>query len=92
MRSSERVTIFDQGLHEWERGPVRELWNGQCCRRRPIIPLERITCRNGCESVSRAEFEFRICLPHFGGKIDNLLRLSVLGLLQIGIGHVIERV
>ena len=92
MRASQRVTVFDQGLHEWKRRPVWDVWNDQGRCRRPIIPLERVTCRNGRQSVSRTEFELRICLSHFGCKVDNLLGLGVLGLLQIRIGHVIERV
>src|ERR1044072_6797486 len=83
MRSSERVTIFDQGLHEWEQGPVREGWNSQRRCRSPIISLKCVTCRNGCQRVSRAEFQFGICLSHLRRKIDNLFGLTVPRLLQI---------
>jgi hypothetical protein len=69
---------------------MREIWDGQCRRRQPIIPLERVTSWNGCQGVSGAEFQLWICLSHLAGQIHDFLRFSVFGLLQIRINHVIE--
>src|SRR5437899_9834543 len=41
--ASERMTIFNQRFHEWERRPVRNVRNAQRRCRSPILALERVT-------------------------------------------------
>ena len=69
-----------------------QVGNSQCRCGGPIIALERITCWDGSQRISPAEFQLGIGFTDGGSEIDNLLRLGVLRFLQIGVGHVIERV
>src|SRR5438874_13404083 len=89
MRSSKRVTIFDQSFHEWKGRPVWQVGNSQCRRRGPIIALERITCWDGSQRISSAEFQLWIGFTHSGSEIDNLLLIGVMRFMQIGVGIVI---
>src|SRR5215469_9299947 len=91
VRASERVTIFDERFHEWERRPVWHLRNRQCCGSRPIVSLKRIPSWNCGQSISGAKFQLWICFPHFGSEIHDLFRLSVPSFLQIGVSQVVKR-
>ena len=81
MRSSESVGILEQRFQERKGRPMRQCRNAQRCRIRPIIALERITRRDGGQSISRDEFQLGIGFTHGGGEIHDLLGLGVLPFL-----------